>query len=162
MPEVICDTSPLQYLHQISQLPLLAALASRVVVPSAVVEEIATGRGRGVDLPDLSLLDWIVMRRPKSAPVLPLVNDLGLGETEVLALALESSDAIVVLDDAMARRVAESLNLKLIGTLGVLLSAKRAGLIAAVAPMLDQLQALRFRIAPRTRAAVLGLAGESG
>jgi len=102
------------------------------------------------------------MRRPKSAPVLPLVNDLGLGETEVLALALESSDAIVVLDDAMARRVAESLNLKLIGTLGVLLSAKRAGLIAAVAPMLDQLQALRFRIAPRTRAAVLGLAGESG
>lgn len=162
MPEVICNTSPLQYLHQISQLRLLPALARRVVVPTAVAEEIATGRARGVNLPDLSALDWVEVRRPSSAPVLPLVTDLGPGETAVLALAIESSDAIVVLDDAVARRVAESLHLKLTGTLGVLLSARRAGLIAAVAPMLDKLDALRFRISPHTRAAVLRLAGESG
>jgi predicted nucleic acid-binding protein len=75
-------------------------------------------------------------------------------------LALESRKAVVVLDDALARRVAEALGLRLTGTLGLLLDAKRAGLIPAVGPLLDQLQALRFRVAPHTRAAVLKLAGE--
>jgi hypothetical protein len=75
-------------------------------------------------------------------------------------LALESHDAIVVLDDALARQVAETSSIRLTGTLGLLLDAKRAGLIASVAPLLDQLQALRFRLAPHARAAVLKLAGE--
>jgi predicted nucleic acid-binding protein len=75
-------------------------------------------------------------------------------------LALESHDAIVVLDDALARQTAEALDIRLTGTLGLLLDAKRAGLVAVVAPLLDKLQALRFRLAPHTRAAVLRLAGE--
>jgi predicted nucleic acid-binding protein len=75
-------------------------------------------------------------------------------------LALELREAVVVLDDALGRRVAETLGLPLTGTLGLLLDAKRAGLVPAVAPLLDQLQALRFRLASHTRAAVLKLAGE--
>ena len=75
-------------------------------------------------------------------------------------LALESLDAIVVLDDALAGQLAEALGLRLTGTLGLLLDAKRAGLVSAIAPLLDHLQALRFRVAPHTRAAVLELAGE--
>jgi len=102
----------------------------------------------------------VTIRHPVSEAALPLVNDLGPGETEVLALALESADAIVIIDDALARQVAETLGIRLIGTLGVLLDAKRAGLVPAVAPLLDQLQALRFRLASHTRAAVLELAGE--
>jgi len=102
----------------------------------------------------------VTIRHPVSEAALPLVNDLGPGETEVLALALESGDAIVIIDDALARQVAETLGIRLIGTLGVLLDAKRAGLVPAVAPLLDQLQALRFRLASHTRAAVLELAGE--
>jgi len=78
----------------------------------------------------------------------------------VLMLALELPEAVAVLDDALARRVAEALNLRLIGTLGLLIDAKRKGLISAVEPWLDQLQALRFRLAPVTRNAVLKLAGE--
>jgi predicted nucleic acid-binding protein len=85
---------------------------------------------------------------------------MGPGETQVLMLALESRDAIVVLDDALARQTAENLGIRLTGTLGLLLDAKRAGIIAVVAPLLDRLQSLRFRLAPHTRAAVLKLAGE--
>jgi hypothetical protein len=47
------------------------------------------------------------------------------------------------------------------GTLGVLLDAQRKGLVPTVAPLLDKLDSLRFRLAPHTRAAVLKLAGES-
>ena len=92
---------------------------------------------------------------------MPLVTDLGPGETEVLMLALEATAAIMILDDALAQQVAERLNLKLTGTLGLLLDAKRAGLIPAIAPVVDQLQALRFRLAEYTRLAILKLAGEA-
>jgi len=51
LPDVICNTSPLQYLHQIGQLELLPRLVSRVVVPTAVAKELAEGRRRGLDLP---------------------------------------------------------------------------------------------------------------
>lgn len=160
MPEIICDTSPIQYLYQLKLLHILPTLAQRVIVPPAVVDELAAGRALGVSLPDLDVLNWVVIRRPISALALPLVTDLGPGETEVLMLALESREAVVVLDDALARQVAETLDLRLTGTLGLLLDAKQAGLVPRVGPMLDQLQVLRFRLAPHTRAAVLKLAGE--
>jgi predicted nucleic acid-binding protein len=66
----------------------------------------------------------------------------------------------VVLDDQLARQIAGTLGLRLTGTLGILLDAKKRGLINEVAPLLDQLQNLRFRLASQTRAAVLKLAGE--
>ncbi len=88
------------------------------------------------------------------------MNDLGPGETEVLMLALELRDVVVVLDDGLAWQVAETLGLPLTGTLGLLLDAKRKGLVPAVAPLLDQLHALRFRVSAPTRAAILRLAGE--
>ena len=160
MPDVICDTSPIQYLHQLGLQDILHALAGHVLVPPAVVHELAEGRALGIDLPDLPALDWIEIRRPVSALAVPLVTDLGPGETEVLMLGLEWREAVVALDDALARRVAETLDLRLTGTLGLLLDAKRAGLIPVVAPLLDQLQALRFRLALHTRTAVLKLAGE--
>jgi predicted nucleic acid-binding protein len=158
--DIICDTSPLQYLYQLDLLHILPALSKRVIVPPAVVQELALGRAQGVSLPDVTRLDWVSVRRPTSEPALPLVTDLGPGETQVLMLALESRDAIVVLDDALARQVAEMLDIRLTGTLGLLLDAKRANLVPTVAPLLDRLQDLRFRLAPHTRAAVLKLAGE--
>lgn len=67
----------------------------------------------------------------------------------------------MILDDALARRYAHVLNLRMTGTLGVLLKAKETGLLPAVAPVLDRLENLRFRVHPETRQAVLKLAGEA-
>lgn len=89
-----------------------------------------------------------------------MATNLGAGERQVLTLALETADAICVLDDALARRVAIVLKLRITGTLGILIDAKRAGLIEAVRPQLDQLHSLGFRLAAHTRAAVLKMAGE--
>ena len=160
MPEIICNTSPLQYLHQAELLHILPALAKRILIPPAVVDELGAGRARGIELPDPAELEWITVRKPASASALTLVTDLGPGETEVLALALECQDAVVILDNALARQVAEAHGIKLTGTLGLLLDAKKAGLLASVAPALDELQALGFRVAPGTRDSVLKLAGE--
>jgi predicted nucleic acid-binding protein len=121
LPDIICDTSPVQYLHQLGLLHILSALAERVMVPPAVIEELAVGCDAGVSLPDLTTLDWVTIRRPVSELAMPLVADLGPGETQVLMLALELREVVVVLDDALARRVAETLGLPLTGTLGLLL-----------------------------------------
>jgi predicted nucleic acid-binding protein len=158
LSEVICNTSPIQYLYQLGLLDLLRKLSPKIIVPPAVADEIAVGKNLGVSLPDLGTLDWVTIRRPASESALPLITDLGEGETEVLMLALELRDSVVILDDDLARRLAKALNIRHTGTLGVLLDAKRAGLIPMIAPLLDQLDALRFRLAPHTRAAVLKLA----
>jgi predicted nucleic acid-binding protein len=160
LPDLICDTSALQYLHQLGLLHILTALADRVTVTPAVAAELSEGRSRGIDVPELSDFDWLSLRSPASTVLLPQARDLGEGETEVLALALESHDAVVVLDDRLARRVADELGLRLTGPLGLLIDAKKKGLVSKIEPLLDQLQSLRFRLSPATRAAVLKLVGE--
>lgn len=163
MPEVISNTSPLQYLHQLGLLDLLPRLVGRVTVPGAVVAELEAGRALGYDLPDVTSLGWVVVRAPAASSRAKVLSpDLGPGEADVLRLALESpaGDALVILDDMSAREAARGFGLKFTGTLGVLLEAKRAGLLPEVRPHLDRLDALGFRVARETRLAVLRRAGE--
>ncbi len=161
MPDVICNTSPLQYLHQAGSLELLPALAGQVYVPEAVVAELREGQRRNVLLPTLEELSWLTVRPVRDRTLLPLVTNLGNGEKEVLALGLETEDALLILDDRDARRYAQALELEIIGTLGLLLRAKERGILDAVRPVLDRLQALGFRLNARTRQMVLKRASET-
>ena len=160
MPKVITDTSAIQYLYQTNLLDLLPTLYGQIIMPQAVADELAQGQSQNISLPDLASLSWLTICSAQS-PLVPLVPDLGAGEREVLTLALETPDSLVLLDDALARRYARQLGVVFTGTLGVILKAKQAGYIEAVAPVLDQLDAVRFRLDTATRAAVLRLADES-
>jgi len=160
LSEVICNTSPMQYLHQLELLHILPKLAGQIIVPEAVITELQVGRELGLNLPAPSKFDWVTVRKPSSFSALNLVINLGPGETEVLMLALESSDPLVILDDGLARRMAKILKIRLTGTLGLLIDAKNAGLIAEVKPLLNQLHKLGFRLAPMTRTKVLKIANE--
>lgn len=82
MPEVICNTPPLQYLFQLGELDLLRETCGRIVVPPAVVEELDVGRSLGVALPEVAGQGWIETRSPKSGRVLGLVSDLGGSDHE--------------------------------------------------------------------------------
>ena len=161
MPEVVCDVSPIQYLHQAGLLDVLKTLYSTITLPAAVCDELNEGLARGIDLPDFRSIPWITVRQPSGRPMLPLVTDLGPGEREVLALGVETPGALLILDDAIARRYARFLKLGFTGTLGVLLKAKQASHIERLAPIVERLQALGFRLDPGTREAVLKLAGEA-
>lgn len=126
MPEVISNTFPLQYLYQLGLLELLPRLVGRVTIPQSVVDELKAGRALGHDLPKVVTLAWVTVRVPAASQYVAS-PDLGRDETDVLRLALElpAGDAVVILDDAKAREAAGKLDLKLTGTLGVLLDAKR-------------------------------------
>jgi len=160
MPEAVSNTSPIQYLYQAGLLELLPLLYGTIVIPEAVARELAEGRAAGVALPDPTTLSWMSIERPAEIELLRIVADLGPGEREVLALGLGRPGCLLILDDALARRQAQHWNLRVTGTLGVLLKVKALGRLAAVRPVLDKLEALRFRLDSATRAAVLKLAGE--
>jgi uncharacterized protein len=87
--------------------------------------------------------------------VQPLLSLVGQGEAEALVLAGSERDAVLLLDDARARKIADRLGLPRMGTLGLLAKAKQAGLIPAVRPLAVQLQAHGLWVEPRIVEAVL-------
>lgn len=157
---LVLDTSPLVLLAKIDALPILPDLASELIAPAAVVEEIRAGRGRGLDL---ELPEAVPGLRVE--PDLPLVPeiagwDLGAGESQVLAQALSRPGWEAVLDDREARRCAHALALPVTGTLGILLRAKKAGVIPAARPLVESLVEVGAYLPPRLTEDALREIGE--
>jgi len=53
MPEFICNTSPLQYLHQLGRMEILPILTGQLIVPAPVIAELEAGRALGCDVPEM-------------------------------------------------------------------------------------------------------------
>lgn len=119
MPDVISDTSVIQYFFQVGLLDLLFALYHEISIPEAVASELAEGRCHGIDLPDaesMSQFKVVAVSVPES---ILQWKSLGNGEQAALALAVVSSDPLLLLDDAVARQRARELGLRFTGTLGI-------------------------------------------
>ena len=150
---VVSNSSPLIGLAQIGRLDLLRQLYVTVIVPPAVVRE-AT--------PSIPVRPTWLVAQPLARPLDPRVLRASLdpGEREAISLALERNAEWLVLDDRPARRVAEALGLPVIGAVGVLVQAKRRGLLPLVRPSLDALLATGFYAGPNLYRRVLVDAGE--
>ena len=144
----VVNASPLIVLGRLSQLPLLTELAQILVVPAAVAQEIIQGPGEDPARVWLSTAGREFVE--ESRPIEPVVAawDLGAGESAVISRALRSPDFEAILDDLAARKCAAALSVPIRGTLGVLLLAKKEGLITKLAPLLSDLQRAGFHIKP--------------
>jgi predicted nucleic acid-binding protein len=149
---VVADASPLIALEQIGHVSLLQALFKALVVPPAVAREIA---------PSVPRQSWIVERQP-TQPLAPQVlrARLGGGESEAISLALEQRAERVLVDEKAARHLAQALGLNVIGTLGVLVAAKRKGMIPTVRPLVEALLEKNFWISPQLVERALSDIGE--
>ena len=162
MPEItIVNTSPLFYLHRLGLLELLNKLYGHITVPEAVEKELKEGQAQGEDVPQLENYPWVEIKSVSMPRYLQLIADLGPGESEVLALATNHPSALVILDDKLARRIAEMQGFRLTGTAGVLVQAKQKGLVPALKPVIEKLLDLDFRLKPDFVKATLELAGEA-
>ncbi len=157
---VIVNTSPLLYLHQVGCLELLQQLYGTITVPPAIPQELEIGKLQGVDVPEVNSIEWIQTRPVASATLIPAVIDLGQGEAEVIALGLENPDSLLIFDDSLARRIADLYELRYTGTLGVLVKAKQAGYLSAVAPVIVMLRSKGMWLTDKIISDVLRLAGE--
>lgn len=161
MPDVISNTTPFLYLHQLGYLDFLPQLYQTVLAPQAVVDELRQGELKGFDVPSLKALAWVQVQAVAPLDLQRVTAGLDSGERGTIALALAKSDPLLILDDAAARAYAPTLGIRLTGTLGVLVKAKQSGLITAIRPCLDQLDKLGFYLGSHVRARILSLAGES-
>jgi predicted nucleic acid-binding protein len=151
--EVISNSSPPIALTQISQLDLLRRLHPRVSIPPAVAREVE---------PTVAQLPvWITVRElAHSLQPSTVAASIGPGEREVISLGLEFGAALLILDEQPARRLAGSLGLRVIGTVGILMAGKQRGFLAKVRPELDRLRAVRFFMDQELYDRVIAQAGE--
>ena len=136
----VADASPLILLGKIGRAALLSRLSDELAIPEAVAREV-TQRPEGervigelTNFPGVQIVSQILVASQIA------VWDLGPGESQVLAHASAVPNSRAVLDDLEARRCAQSLGLPVIGTLGVVLRARRRGLIEAARPVIDELR----------------------
>jgi predicted nucleic acid-binding protein len=160
VPDVISDTSVIQYLFQVGLLDLLFTLYQEITIPEAVAGELAEGRLHGIDLPDAETMSQFRVLKILVPQSIQLLKSLGPGEREVLALASASQKSLMLLDDAVARHHARKLGLRFTGTPGVLLKAKQSGALIEIRSILNKLEGKGFRLDKKTRSAMMSLAGE--
>ncbi len=156
----VLNASPLIALGKVSQIRLLEELCSDLIIPDGVVRELDQGPA------DDPARIWIrehgapFVRRIEKVPPLILAWDLGKGETEVISWAYLNDGYDAILDDRAARNCASSLGIKVVGTIGALLLAKKEGALSQIGPVLRQLEESGFRITPELLAAAYKLANE--
>ena len=133
----VINASPLILLGKLGRTDLLESLADQVWVPEAVYREVAAGTDEAGAAASLA---WAQCRQVPdvAVPTSILGWDLGTGESQVLAHCLMGRH-LAVLDDGEARAAARVHALPLVGTLGVILRARAAGLIPAARPLIEQL-----------------------
>lgn len=161
LAEVPCvNASPLIYLAHADLIPLLQVAGSPVMVPEAVATEI---RQRGPEDPtaralrEVSWLEEVSSLEPHSRV---LHWNLGPGETAVLTWALAHPGSIAILDDRAGRRCAELLGIPMMGTLGLVLRAKRLGQVEAARPLVERLREAGMYLSDQVLEPALRLVGE--
>lgn len=154
---IVADASPLINLAGLGQLGLLPALYGTVALPQRVWDEVVThGAGRP-GAAEVSTADWISVQ---PAPLTQIWPALHQGEAEAITLALRLRADVLLMDEALGRGIATQHGLRVTGVVGVLLAARRRGLVTAVRPLLDQLRAAGFRLSSSVYEQALRAAGE--
>ncbi len=159
---LVLDSSPLITLARIGSLSVLRQLADHIVIPEAVyAESVSLAAGRPGSN-EIAQADWITHRTvTNQAQVERLHTRVGLGEAEAIVLTQEIGvDAIVVLDDATARRLAEHEGCRVVGLLGLLVVAKQRGLLSGVRPLLDAMRNSGFFVSDDLSRIILKQVGE--
>lgn len=147
---IISDTSCLILLDKIGELDILHKLFGTITTTSEVAEEF------GQPLPS-----WFEIMQPVDKNYQSIIEaSVDKGEASAIALAIESDDCLLVIDDLKGRKFALQLGLTIIGTIGVIVDAKLAGVITSVKPILAKIKATNFRITEGLELLILKRAGE--
>ena len=146
----VVDSSCLIVLERIGRLGILRECFDHVFAPPEVLEEF------GKDL------EWIEVVSPENKLLVSALSlRLHRGEAAAIALTTEIPQAAAVLDDRKARLTANQVNIPVMGTIGMVLRAKRLGVVQRVRPVLDDLARCGFFLTASLRARALQLAGEA-
>ena len=161
MRRVIVNSTPIIVLCNIGLLDILKALYAEIYIPEAVYREVTEKDDSACQVLKTAL-NWIHVERIANQSDKKMYKaKLHDGEVEVMILAQEgTADGLVVIDDNTAKKTAKYLGLKVTETIGVLLKAKREGVIPEIAPVLEKMKKNGFYISESLEQLVLEQAGE--
>lgn len=140
---IVSNTGPLIGLAKLEQLQILKELATEVYVASQVETEALAKPGSETNLLRSAFGRIIMVRlaQPSAASSERFLGHLDEGEKQTIALALTfASPVLLLLDDRAGRAAAQKLGLSVTGLAGLLLLAKRRGLVPAVVPLISMLR----------------------
>jgi predicted nucleic acid-binding protein len=157
----IVNASPLILLAKIGRIDLLNSQDVDVVVPLPVLHEVVPDLDNHAD-PVVQAIGGPGWRIVHGAAVPETLNrwKLDRGEESVLAIALANPGCEVVIDDRAGRRCAEAHGIMLLGTVGLVILAKRLGRIAEVRPIIEDLRRAGLYVTDALIADALGRPGE--
>ncbi len=131
---VVSDTTPLITLLKVQHLDLLEKYFGEVQIPIAVFNEL-TYDSRFIkeaeQIRNCSFIKVVEIVNIKSVDLLRRVTGLDLGESEAIILSDEMQADLLLMDEARGRDVAEQMGLKIMGTIGLLMSSYQSGIISA-------------------------------
>lgn len=159
---VFVDSSPIILLHRVNRLQVLRELFGQISIPRSVVEELIRNPAHASPLSESDCSTWITTTADPPLSEGVLAWDLGPGESAVIQSALAEPDSLVILDDLAARRCAGSFGVATLGTLGVVVLAKKRGLIPVAQGIFEELRSANIRISEEVMRAALREAGEEG
>lgn len=143
---VITDAGPLIALAKIDHLGILEGLFGRLVLPRAVMQECLAKETEDSLRIKQAMDDGILPVQSPAADRPALPRSLGDGEKEAIWLALQHENALLILDDQPARKLAAKLGLNFVGTVRLLDIAERQGLIAGAAKAVASIRERGYRI----------------
>lgn len=135
--KVVSNTTPIISLASIGQLSLLTDLFGKIYIPQAVYNEIKYKKSYGYQEIDKPNFEVVTIQGNDYLGF--LLNKLDKGEAEAIFLAKELKAEILIIDERMGYKIAQSQNLYSIGTLTVLHVSKEKQLIKNVKPLLDEM-----------------------
>ena len=160
MHKVIVNSTPLIVLCGIGELEILQKLYQEIFIPTAVFQEV-TAIEDSASMQIKAAYEWIHVKSICDNREKKMYKaKLHAGEVEVMILAQEEGANLVIIDDNAAKKTAKYLGLTVTGTLGILLKAKRQGIVEKVSPLLSKMKQNGFYIDSRIEAFVLEQAGE--
>jgi predicted nucleic acid-binding protein len=159
---IVCNSTPLIGLAAIGRFDLLHAIFGRIVIAPAVwTETVTQGRIEGGARREVESAKWIDrIEVTDQLAVRVLLDELDHGEAETIVLALELGAEWVVMDERKGRRKLEQLGIPKVGTLGILLKGRQAGLIPMLRPEINRLRASGFSVSDSVVSSILAAAGE--
>jgi predicted nucleic acid-binding protein len=153
---IVSDAGPLIVLLKTNKLSILQEIFKKIVVPTAVYQEITEKEQERVIFEGIN---WIEMRDVTKADHL-LEKLIDKGEAEAIILAKQLKTSLLV-DDAKARKYAVLLNVEIIGTLGLLKMAKKRGIIPSVKDVINDMLVEGYYIEEKLIALILKDVDES-
>lgn len=154
------NASPLIFLSRAGLLDMLKLEWEEIVVPKTVAEEI---RRRGPDDLTVQAIEKTAWLKVVGAPPIPNIIqtwDLGEGEASVLAWGYAFPGTVIIVDDLDDRRCAATLEIPLRETLGLILTAKKRGVIPEARPVLQKLRQSGMYLSDRIVNQALRLVGK--